>query len=86
MLTPLALVLIRTLIVLLDSLGEYAALVTAGVLSLDDALKLVSGRAWLMEQRCKTGETGMLAVRMPSDRLHNLLGDYHGLSIACYNR
>ena len=71
------------------SLGEYAALVTAGVLSLDDGLKTVAGRANLMAEKCILGETGMLAVKMSPVELESYLRrsvNYSQLSVACHNR
>lgn len=71
------------------SLGEYAALVTAEVMSLDDALKLVAVRANLMREKCILNETGMLAVKMSPSELDLYLsgtGDYDQLSVACHNR
>ena len=71
------------------SLGEYAALVTAGVLTLEDGLKLVARRAGLMVEKCAPSETAMLAVKMNATRLEHLIEKetrYIGLSIACYNR
>ncbi|GJF00139.1 polyketide synthase [Phanerochaete sordida] len=69
------------------SLGEYAALVAAGVLGLEDGLRLVSGRARLMEERCVRGATGMLAVRAPVGEVERWVGGegYGGLGVACYN-
>ncbi|PHH66065.1 hypothetical protein CDD81_590 [Ophiocordyceps australis] len=50
-------------LVLGHSLGEYAALVTAGVLSVADALLLVGRRASLMLAACEAGSHAMLSVR-----------------------
>lgn len=44
------------------SLGEYSALVAAGVLDFDSALKLVYERGKLMEQADPDGQGGMAAV------------------------
>lgn len=44
------------------SLGEYAALVTANVLSFQEALKLVITRSLLMEQAVPKGLGGMAAI------------------------
>ncbi|KAI0417496.1 putative polyketide synthase [Xylaria grammica] len=45
------------------SLGEYAALHVAGVLSASDAIHLVGQRALLLQERCKAGSHKMVAVR-----------------------
>ncbi|KAL9085529.1 MAG: hypothetical protein Q9165_007574 [Trypethelium subeluteriae] len=45
------------------SLGEYAALYAAGVLSVADAIYLVGTRAVLLEKRCTAGTHAMLAIK-----------------------
>ncbi|KAK2786783.1 polyketide synthase pks13 [Onygenales sp. PD_12] len=44
------------------SLGEYAALYAAGVLSLADSLYLVGHRALILLERCESGSCSMLSV------------------------
>jgi len=44
------------------SLGEYAALVAAGALSLDDAVPLVRFRAQAMQEAVPVGQSGMAAI------------------------
>lgn len=44
------------------SLGEYSALVAAGVLKFQDAVKLVDKRGRFMEQSCKECPGGMVSV------------------------
>ncbi|KZP30156.1 putative polyketide synthase [Athelia psychrophila] len=66
------------------SIGEYAALVIAGVLSLQDALRLVARRIQLMLKKCPPQASGMLAVKLPSASVARL-DILEGLSIACYN-
>lgn len=44
------------------SLGEYTALVASGVLSFEDALRLVAKRAQLMQQAVPVGEGAMAAI------------------------
>ena len=71
------------------SLGEYAALVTAGILTLEDGLRLVAGRAQLMADKCIPNDTGMLAVKLSPSKLEDLVRtnkNYNELSVACYNR
>lgn len=49
-------------VVLGHSLGEYAALCVAGVLSASDAIFLTGSRALLLEKNCKVGSHKMMAV------------------------
>jgi phthiocerol/phenolphthiocerol synthesis type-I polyketide synthase E len=62
------------------SLGEYTAAVLAGVLTLEDALALVSARARLFE---RLPPSAMLSVGLSEDDLTPLLGP--GLSLAAIN-
>lgn len=54
------------------SLGEYVCACLAGVFSLDDAIRIVSVRATLM-QSLPVG--AMLAVALPVERVRTILGD-----------
>ena len=49
------------------SLGEYTALCFAGVLSFEDALKVVKFRAESMAAAAKVGDHGMLSIVGLSD-------------------
>lgn len=51
------------------SLGEYAALCVAGVLSISDAIHLVGQRARLLESKCKAGSHKMVAVRASVEQI-----------------
>jgi acyl transferase domain-containing protein len=74
------------------SFGELTALCVSGVLSLEDALKLISGRARLVQNTWGTDRGSMLAIEadladvnallVRSKKLTEGLGD---VSIACYN-
>src|SRR5690606_32459615 len=44
------------------SLGEYSALVSAGSLTLDDAVRVTRRRALLMEEAVAAGKGGMAAI------------------------
>ncbi len=66
------------------SLGEYAALHIAGVLSASDVIYLVGTRAQLLEQRCTAGTHVMLAVKSSlSAMTPHLAGT--SCEIACIN-
>ncbi|KDQ12500.1 hypothetical protein BOTBODRAFT_34463 [Botryobasidium botryosum FD-172 SS1] len=70
------------------SLGEYAALVIAGVIGVDDALSLVATRARYMTERCEPRTAGMMAVNLKSSSALDLIRDVPGhesLTVACYN-
>ncbi|KAI9372093.1 hypothetical protein BJX61DRAFT_553236 [Aspergillus egyptiacus] len=66
------------------SLGEYAALVIAGVLSTADTLFLVGRRAQLIEERCTAGSHVMLSVRASASDIKRLLGGAK-YEITCHN-
>lgn len=71
------------------SLGEYAALHAAGVLSLADTLYLVGSRAALAMKKCDPRACVMLAVSAPATAVRDLVEtlslDDDSCSIACMN-
>ncbi|KAK1589819.1 polyketide synthase [Colletotrichum navitas] len=71
------------------SLGEYAALHVAGVLSLADALHLVGHRARRLLAVCEPGACAMLAVSAAVDAVEAFLASRRGLlpscTVACIN-
>lgn len=69
------------------SLGEYAALQAAGVLSITDALYLVGHRARLLLERCEPGSCAMLSISAPVDIVRKHLAQLGDTScdIACIN-
>ncbi|KAI0051416.1 polyketide synthase [Auriscalpium vulgare] len=70
------------------SLGEYAAQVIAGVLTLKGALTIIANRVRFMVQKCAVATTGMIAVNLGSDALQAILQTSPAFSeaaIACYN-
>jgi iterative type I PKS product template protein len=66
------------------SLGEYAALHVAGVLSASDMILLVGRRAELLEAECTANTHGMLAVKGSVDAISDALGSKM-TEIACIN-
>ncbi|KDN52671.1 ketoacyl-synt-domain-containing protein [Tilletiaria anomala UBC 951] len=69
------------------SLGEYSALHAAGVLSLQDTLRLVGNRAQLMVKYCEAGASTMLAIKAVEGEVLSLLkrAGVTDCEIACYN-
>lgn len=66
------------------SVGELAAACVAGVMSLEDGLRLAALRGWLMQDMCVAG--AMAAVYAPADRVEEALAPYAGeVSIAAVN-
>lgn len=68
------------------SLGEYAALCIAGVLSISDTFYLVHKRAALMQERC-TGNYAMLTIPLAADSVRALLSarGRSSCEISCVN-
>jgi iterative type I PKS product template protein len=66
------------------SLGEYAALHVAGVLSASDMIMLVGRRAQILEEECTANTHGMLAVKGSVETISEALGDKM-TEIACMN-
>lgn len=66
------------------SLGEYAALHAAGIISANDTIYLVGSRAQLLESCCIPGSHAMLAVRSGVSALKEFLVDSQ-VEIACIN-
>ncbi|KAG6995597.1 hypothetical protein G7Y79_00044g080680 [Physcia stellaris] len=66
------------------SLGEYAALNSAGVLSDADTLYLVGKRAELLQRTCTRGTHAMLVVKGSIDEIAAVLGN-NLYEIACIN-
>jgi acyl transferase domain-containing protein/thioesterase domain-containing protein/NAD(P)-dependent dehydrogenase (short-subunit alcohol dehydrogenase family) len=69
--------------VLGHSVGEYAAAVTAGVLTLPDAARLVAVRCREVARAAAGG--GMLAVPLPATEVSDLLADHPDLDLAVVN-
>ncbi len=72
-------------VVLGHPLGEYAALNTAGVLSISDTIFLVGHRAKLLEERCTVGTHAMLASKASAEVVSSMIAALPGISIACIN-
>ncbi|KIK97930.1 hypothetical protein PAXRUDRAFT_807021 [Paxillus rubicundulus Ve08.2h10] len=71
-----------------QSLGEYAAMVTAEVLSIETALSIVAKRARLMAQACAFETTGMLSVSLEVQKFQEILDmcvAFPHVTIACVN-
>jgi acyl transferase domain-containing protein len=75
---------IKPSLVIGHSLGEYAALYAAGVLSMEDTIYLVGARAQLMEAKCKKNTHAMLAVKASVTDVESAVGDL-SFDIACLN-
>ncbi|KAI1371042.1 putative polyketide synthase [Hypoxylon crocopeplum] len=70
------------------SLGEYAALVIAGVLDISSGVLLVARRAQLMMANCGVGKTSMLAVNISASDARARIesdGRFRQLAISCDN-
>ena len=66
------------------SLGEYAAMHVAGVVTANDTIFMVGRRAQMLQERCKIGSHTMMAVRASLTQIANILGSKPH-TIACVN-
>ena len=71
-------------VVIGHSLGEYAALHVAGVLSASDTIFLVGQRAKMLERKCQIGSHKMMAVRASLAQIEKSAGD-RSYEVACIN-
>lgn len=69
------------------SLGEFSAMVAAGALSFESALKLVSARAQAMQKACEMEPSTMAAVlALPDDKVEEICSEVPGcVAAANYN-
>lgn len=76
---------IKPSVVIGHSLGEYAAMVVAGVLSAADAIFLVGKRAELILATCEVGSHVMLSVRAGVDAIATSCSGNNAYEISCMN-
>lgn len=77
---------IKPAVVLGHSLGEYAALNVAGVLSASDTIYLIGARAQLLVRNCTAGTHAMLATQGSVSTVMEALGAKgKGVNVACIN-
>ncbi|KAH8800671.1 hypothetical protein F5884DRAFT_837947 [Xylogone sp. PMI_703] len=67
------------------SFGELTALCVSGCLSIADGLRLVAGRARLMQRHWGDERGAMIAVEAPLDTVREIMDIVKGLEIASYN-
>lgn len=68
------------------SLGEYPALVAAGVMSVEDAIQTVRHRGVLMQEAVPAGIGGMSAVLgMTAEQVNAVVESLEGVQVANYN-
>lgn len=72
-------------IVLGHSLGEYAALNAAGVISASETIFLVGERARLLHDKCFVGSHAMLAVKTSAKSVKEAVAKVSEVEIACIN-
>lgn len=75
---------IRPSAVIGHSVGEFAALNAAGVLSSDDTIHLVGSRAQLLQEKCAAGTHAMVAVKASLTEITTVGKGLH-FEVACLN-
>ena len=72
-------------VVIGHSLGEYAALHAAGVVSASETIYLVGERAKILEELCTAGTHAMLACKESAEFVTEVIADLPDVEIACVN-
>ena len=72
-------------VVIGHSLGEYAALNAAGVLSVSETIYLVGERAKLLQDKCTANSHAMLATKSATSLLKESFADFPEVEVACVN-
>ena len=72
-------------VVIGHSLGEYAALNAAGVISISDTIYLVGERAKLLQEKCASGSHAMLATKTSAKLIREALVGTPEVEVACIN-
>lgn len=67
-----------------QSLGEYAALNAAGVISVNHTIHLVGQRGRILQSQCRAGTHGMVAVKSSVATIQRLAGGKH-FEVECLN-
>lgn len=67
------------------SLGEYGALIAAGVLSYEDAFKVVRQRGIFMQEAVPTGGAMAAVLGIDAEAIEKVCEEISGVSIANYN-
>lgn len=75
---------VQPIVVVGHSLGEYAAINAAGVLSIADTIYLVGKRATLLQDKCYAGSHSMLAVKASAASVSRFLAS-GACELACIN-
>ncbi|KAL9044147.1 MAG: hypothetical protein Q9214_002694, partial [Letrouitia sp. 1 TL-2023] len=76
---------VKPQVVLGHSLGEYAALYSAGVISASSAIYLVGTRAKLLQEKCTPLSHAMLAAKAPAKLVTKYLAEISKVEVACIN-
>ena len=72
-------------VVIGHSLGEYAALNAAGVISVSETIYLVGERAKLLQSKCTADSHAMLAAKSSPALLREYFSDFPAVEVACAN-
>ena len=76
---------IKPSVVIGHSLGEYAALNAAGIISTSETIYLVGERAKLLQGKCAASSHAMLATKASAQSCMDMITETSGVEIACIN-